>query len=217
MTQSSIRDKKPDFRPAPKPLTRYPLIRPFYKFLIKLGASDEHWARVVMNRETREMVSRLDPGNLKVFEISGHSWGKWMSFKEYKGVDFPDFDICESALGETFDLIIAEQVFEHLLWPYRAGRNVYKMLNPGGSFLITTPFLMRVHNRPVDCSRWTETGIKYFLAECGFDIRHVRTGSWGNRACVRANFSVWMPYRRLFHSLRNDPEFPVAVWALARK
>jgi SAM-dependent methyltransferase len=140
-----------------------------------------------------------------------------MPFRSYKSLYYPDFDICESSLADQFDLILADQVFEHLLWPYRAGKNVYKMLNRGGYFLITTPFLIRVHNFPIDCSRWTEIGLKYFLAECGFDLEHIRTGSWGNRACVRANFSRWILYRPWLHSLKNEPLFPVAVWALAQK
>jgi hypothetical protein len=91
------------------------------------------------------------------------------------------------------------------------------MLKSDGYFLITTPFLLRVHNFPIDCSRWTETGIKYFLAECGFDIERIQTGSWGNRACIQANFLNWAIYRPWFHSLKNEPDFPVVVWALAQK
>jgi SAM-dependent methyltransferase len=191
--------------------------RSVIKSLITLGANEEQWSRIVMNRETREMINSLQPSTLEVLEISGKRWGEWATFKDHKSVYYPEFDISETTLEETFDLIIAEQVFEHLLWPYRAGKNVHKMLNSGGHFLVTTPFLIRIHNHPVDCSRWTETGIKYFLAECGFDLERIRTGSWGNRACVRANFSRWWEYRRLFHSLRNEPEFPVVVWALAQK
>jgi SAM-dependent methyltransferase len=192
-------------------------LRSVIKSLMTLGANEEQWSRIVMNRETREMINSLQPSTLEVLEISGKRWGEWTTFKDHKSVYYPEFDISEATLEETFDLIIAEQVFEHLLWPYRAGTNVHKMLNPGGHFLVTTPFLIRIHNHPVDCSRWTETGLKYFLAECGFDLERIRTGSWGNRACVRANFSRWWEYRRLFHSLRNEPEFPVVVWALAQK
>jgi hypothetical protein len=82
-----------------------------------------------MNRETRNLVQALQPPTLKALEISGDKWGKLETFKEYKAVHYPDFDLCASALEETFDLIIAEQVFEHLLCR-RAGRNVYKMLRP---------------------------------------------------------------------------------------
>jgi hypothetical protein len=120
-------------------------------------------------------------------------------------------------LPETFDLIIAEQVFEHLAWPYRAARNIHRMLNGGGLFLVTTPFLLRIHDAPIDCSRWTPTGIRYFLAECGFPLDGVNAYSWGNRACVRANFTRWQKYQAWRHSLADEPEFPVVVWALAQK
>ena len=183
-----------------------------------MGFSEESWTRVILNQETDQLISKLQPANLKVLEISGQDWQKF-GFKEYKSLSYPEFDVCESALTETFDLIIAEQVFEHLLWPYRAGKNIYQMLNPGGYFLITTPFLIRVHNCPTDCSRWTETGLQYFLAECGFPLENSYTGSWGNRACVRANLHPkrFMPYHKWLHSKVNEPDFPVMVWGLTRK
>jgi SAM-dependent methyltransferase len=201
----------------------YPVLRSTYRGLRsayhsvkRVGCSDQGWARLVMDQHTRNLVAGISPETRKTLEISGDNWSK-VQFKSYRKIDYPDFDICEAALEEAFDLILAEQVFEHLLWPYRAGRNVYKMLNPGGYFLCTTPFLIRVHNVPTDCSRWTETGIKYLLAECGFPIERIRTGSWGNRACVRGNFLEWKWYRPGFHSLKNEPDFPVVIWALAQK
>ncbi|MEG4005732.1 methyltransferase domain-containing protein [Microcoleus sp. Pol11C1] len=178
---------------------------------------NEDWCRVVMNRETRRIVKSLQPEGLNVLEISGNSWGNWESFKSYKSLKYPDFDICKSCLDETFDLIIAEQIFEHLLWPYRAGKNIYRMLNNKGYFLITTPFLIRIHEHPTDCSRWTETGIKYLLAECGFNLESIQTGAWGNRACVVANFARWEIYNASIHSLTNEPDFPLVVWAIAQK
>ena len=113
-------------------------------------------------------------------------------------------------------VVIADQVFEHLPWPYRAVQNVYQMVKPGGYFLISTPFLIRMHAVPIDCSRWTETGLKHFLAEGGFPLEQTVTGAWGNRACVKANFTRWAR-RGWFGSLRNEADFPVTVWALARK
>jgi hypothetical protein len=108
-------------------------------------------------------------------------------------------------------------VFEHICYPFRAARNVHAMLREGGHFLITTPFLLKIHNHPVDCTRWTEAGMKYLLADSGFSLQAVVTGSWGNRACVIGNFRTWRYYNRWLHSLRNEPDFPVVVWALATK
>jgi hypothetical protein len=180
------------------------------------GYQNELWDRVIMNRETEKLIRALDPQELKVLEISGGLWEK-MVFREYKSVHFPEYDVCNSILNEVFDLIIAEQVFEHLLWPYRGGRNIYQMLNPHGYFLITVPFLVKVHGAPIDCTRWTETGLKYFLAECGFPLEKIKTGSWGNRSCFKANYSKWSYYHSRNHSLKNEPDFPIHVWALAEK
>jgi SAM-dependent methyltransferase len=177
------------------------------------------WLRTVMYRECAKLLAALDPSQLDVLEISpgDREFGSQFAFKSVSRADYPSFDICRDRLEENrFDLIIADQVFEHLLWPYRAARNVHAMLKPGGHCLITTPFLLRVHNAPVDCSRWTELGIRYLLAECGFPLENITTGSWGNRECVRANFNRWVAQTPLA-SLHNEPDFPVVVWALARK
>jgi len=174
------------------------------------------WGRVVMNEHCQQLVTDLGPQNLSVLEISGNEWERLHQYKQYKSVRYRDYDVCESALDETFDLVIAEQVFEHLLWPYRAGKNVYQMVQPGGHFLTSTPFLVRIHPDPIDCSRWTETGLKHLLAECGFPLENIQTFSWGNRACVKANFKDWVR-QRWWHSLRNEPFFPYVVWALARR
>ena len=180
------------------------------------GAEDENWSRVAMRRGCYQIIEGLRPQELRALEISGNYFNK-TSFKEYKTVCYPEYDICTSSSSEEFDLVIAEQVFEHLLWPYRAGKNVYQMLRPGGYFLISTPFLVRVHNYPTDCTRWTETGLKYFLAECGFPLEKIRTFSWGNRACIKANLAEWVRYRRRIHPLNNEPDYPYHVWALAQK
>ncbi|KUI42153.1 methyltransferase type 12 [Mycobacterium sp. IS-1590] len=185
---------------------------------IGIYITQHHWARTVMARETHELVQRLNPASLDALEISGGYWGYIEQFRTYRSVHYPDFDICAGTLDEQFDLILAEQVWEHLLWPYRAARNVHAMLRPGGHFLVTTPFLIKIHGDDLfpDCSRWTEVGIKYFLAESGFDIDKIQTGSWGNRACVKANFNRWA-WRWPWRSLRNEVDFPVTVWALAQK
>jgi SAM-dependent methyltransferase len=189
------------------------LVGPFFF----TGGPDNQWLRVVMNQETEQLVRSINPTTKSSLEISGDFWNRGL-FAEYRSLDFDEHDICRGPLNEQFDVILAEQVFEHLLWPYRACRNVYDMLNPGGYFLITTPFLLKIHNYPVDCSRWTELGLKYFLAECGFPLDDIQTGSWGNRKCATAHFGDrWQIYVPWLHSLRHEPEYPISVWALAKK
>lgn len=186
------------------------------KVLDTIGYDADHWARTVMYQECFKLIRALDPAQLDALEISAGDKWQQLGFRSFTEANFPEFDICQDKLDRCFDIVIADQVFEHLLWPYRAGKNVYDMLRPGGHFMITTPFLIRVHAVPLDCSRWTELGLKHFLAECGFSLACIQTGSWGNRACVKANFRHWAR-RGWFGSLKNEPDFPVAVWALAQK
>ena len=183
--------------------------------LRRAGCDTDDWMRVVMYRHCFDFVRQLGPERLDVLEISaGPQWVREFTFRAYTATGYPQFDICSQTLNRRFDLIIADQVFEHLQWPYRAGRNVLKMLRPGGHFLITVPFLVRVHKSPMDCTRWTEEGLGYFLQECGFAAAGVATGSWGNRACLNANLTAWRK-RGLFGSLANQPDYPLVVWAFA--
>ena len=179
------------------------------------GYEETIWTRKIADAEVRKLVAPLGPSRLSALEISGRVWQHY-GFASYRSTSYPEFDVSRAPLTETFDLVIAEHVFEHLLWPYRAGRHVLQMVKPGGHFLVVTPFLFRIHPDPHDCTRWTETGIKYFLAECGFPIDRIVTGSWGNRECVEASFR--RPFRlfnRHLHRVANDPELPLVVWALA--
>jgi len=177
---------------------------------------DAQWGRVVMNQHCQQRVREMGPEKLGALEVSAEEWRYLMPFQKYTTVQYPEYDVCETVLDERFDLIIAEQVFEHLLWPYRAGKNIHRMLRPGGYFLISTPFLIKIHSHPVDCSRWTEIGLKHLLAECGFSIDHIETFSWGNRACIKANFRKWVRHRK-WRSLRNERDFPYVIWAFAKK
>lgn len=182
----------------------------------RAGYDLRRWTRVVYQQECTRLLREINVETLDVLEISaGETW-RHISCRSYREANYPEFDICRDTLEQSFDLIIADQVFEHLLWPYRGARNVLAMLRPGGHFLVMTPFLIRVHEVPYDCSRWTETGLRYFLAECGFDLDAIQTGSWGNLTCVKSALVTW-PRVGWFASLRNDPTFPVMVWALARK
>lgn len=182
-----------------------------------VGYPTDDWVRVMLYRDAFAFISELGPGKLDVLEISGGvQWRREFAFRSYQSTEYPGFDICSETMDQQFDLIIADQVFEHLKWPLRAARNVHAMLRPGGRFIVATPFLLRVHASPIDCSRWTETGLSYLLQEAGFDEERIVTRSWGNRQCVQANFKRWRKAGPL-HSFTNEPNFPVMVWAYATK
>jgi SAM-dependent methyltransferase len=186
------------------------------RVLDAVGYDHRLWARVVMYEQCFALLRGLGPERLDALEISAGPEWRTLGFRTFTTSQYPDFDVCSDVLAERFDVVIADQIFEHVLWPARAARNVHAMLRPGGHFLVTVPFMIRMHREPQDCTRWSETGLRHFLAECGFPLERIRTGAWGNRACVKANFGRWAR-RGWFGSLENEPDFPVAVWALAQR
>src|SRR4051794_10282400 len=82
-------------------------------FRAALGFEETLWTRRVPDIEVRKLVAALDPASLSVLEISGRVWAEY-GFREYERVEFPAFDLCADVLPRSFDLVIAEHVFEHL-------------------------------------------------------------------------------------------------------
>jgi len=171
------------------------------------------WSRIVMDDAIDAYVRSLDYTSMAAFEISGKKWANF-GFRSYMRAEWPEYDWCAGTVDGVFDIVIAEQVLEHVKEPATALRNAHAMLADDGVLLLSTPFLIRIHGLPFDGFRWTPDGLRQLLNDCGF--ANVETYSWGNRACVRANFTKWVAHRP-WHSLRNEPLFPVVVWAFARK
>ncbi len=179
--------------------------------------------RVVMQPSSRRMIKALGPQELDTAEISG-KWGQRFSFKSYRQFRYPAYDICLGPITEkdkvlTFDLILANQVWEHLDRPYAATRNVYEMLRPGGYFWVAVPFFAPLHAAPQDCSRWNARGLKNLLIEGGFDEGAIHAEQWGNRHVARRNLeTIWPPvYDPETDDIKNDPDMPICAWALAQK
>jgi SAM-dependent methyltransferase len=177
------------------------------------------WCRIVMNQELSRFIRSLDCPNIDALEISGSGSQERFKFRSYRATQYPDYDVCSGPLArEQFDLIIAEQVFEHVLRPDHATASVYQMLRPGGIFVISTPFLLKVHGAPSDLYRWTEYGMRQLLENGGFRV--IATASWGNRQCLLADLKPgleWTIFNPRRHSLHNEPQFPIVVWAFAEK
>ncbi len=176
----------------------------------------EQWQRVVLNAEVDAHIRSLGPAGLSAAEISGagragHGW------RQFTSLDYPEFDLCAPLEGRgTYDVVICEQVIEHVVDPWAAVRNLRGLCRPGGHVIVSTPFLIRVHELPAygmpDFWRFTPRGLRTLVESSGLVVDQV--GQWGNRSCVLGNFDTWPAYRR-WHSLRNEPDLPVQVWAFA--
>src|SRR4051812_40811865 len=64
----------------------------------------------------------------------------------------------------SFDSVLASQVLEHLYRPDDAVVELARVLRPGGSLLVSVPFLYPLHSVPNDYWRFTEWGLRRLLA-----------------------------------------------------
>ena len=81
----------------------------------------------------------------------------------YDGNNFP-FD------DESFDSVVANEVFEHVFNPDSFLRETLRILKPNGMILLTMPFVWDEHEQPYDFARYSSFGIKSLLEKHGFKI-----------------------------------------------
>lgn len=183
----------------------------------KAASAAEHYQRRAMNAAIDRYLGRLAVEQLTAAEISGanHSHLRW---SEHRSLDYPEHDLCgDLSDAGRYDVVICEQVLEHVPDPVLAARNLLRLCEPGGHVIVSTPFLIRIHELPEfgmrDYWRFTPRGLRTLLERAGLEVESL--GSWGNRQAVVGNLRQWSAYRR-WHSLDNDPDLAVQVWAFAR-
>lgn len=194
----------------------------------KPGSGKKYMAfynRIIQEREARNLLESVLTPEKTCAEISG-KMVRLMNLpcKSFERFDFPQHDICgdpftdDNGHPRQFDVIVANQVWEHLDRPYRASRNVHEMLKDGGYFYVAVPFYVRYHAYPVDCSRWSARGLKNLLIEAGFQEDRILAEQWGNLDCARRECGYrFARFDPASDSLENDPKFPIVSWALAQK
>lgn len=97
----------------------------------------------------------------------------------------PHIDMCLDAHAlsleaDHYDYVVAFEVFEHLHDPNQACNEIYRVLKQGGVFLMTMPFMFRIHGDPSDYTRFTKYGLATLLS--GF--ADVDLSPYGGRVSV---------------------------------
>jgi len=84
----------------------------------------------------------------------------------------------------SFDTVVCLEVLEYLWKPTDALAEMRRLLKPGGTLLLSTPFMHRT-DAPDDYWRFTEPALRRILMETGFDV--VRCVPQGSALAVAAN------------------------------
>jgi len=132
-------------------------------------------------KQLEDWLSGLDIKADKVYDIGGgqgevkkrvKSW----DVKHYKVLDLPEFDL-ESldykmwSLNDPANIIFCLEVFEYLIDPVTAIKNLASVLAGGGKAYITFAFVYPHHNElERDSLRYTETGIHRLADIAGLKV-----------------------------------------------
>lgn len=111
---------------------------------------------------------------------------------EYVG----DIEDLEPVPSGSVDVILCSEVLEHVSHPPAALRACHRVLKPGGTLIVTTPFLARLHEEPYDFFRYTEHGLRTLFTDAGFEIEDMAsTGSLlsflGHQAATMLVIPIW--------------------------
>lgn len=86
----------------------------------------------------------------------------------------------------SFDLILSTEVLEHCPEPAVVASEARRVLEPGGTLVLTTPFVYVVHGWPDDYFRYTASGLRHLFR----DFSAVDIISFGNRFVVAYDLMV---------------------------
>lgn len=94
-------------------------------------------------------------------EVSGHPPDGKKPDIYYDGKHIPLED-------ESVDHVFAAEVFEHVFNAQELYREIFRVLKPGGTFLMTCPFVWPLHEQPYDFARYTPYALASELSNAGF-------------------------------------------------
>ena len=92
---------------------------------------------------------------------------------------YPEVDIvCDLTLANpfresSFDAILLMNVLEHVYDTHSMLARLAKLLKPGGVLVVAIPFLVKMHQVPVDFARYTHYALGRFGAEHGLEVAHL--------------------------------------------
>lgn len=72
--------------------------------------------------------------------------------------------------AETYDSALCVEVLEHVPDPFRAAREIHRILKCEGVLVLSVPHLSRLHDEPHDYYRYTRHGVRQLLEQAGFDL-----------------------------------------------
>jgi SAM-dependent methyltransferase len=94
----------------------------------------------------------------------------------------------------SVDTVFSTQTIEHVEDHQGLVNEAFRVLKPGGFFIVSGPMYWHLHEQPYDFFRFTEYGFKYVLEKAGFEITE-----------IKANGGMWATTgQNIIHSFMNS-------------
>jgi SAM-dependent methyltransferase len=151
-------------------------------------------------------------------------------FEECIAVDVPHsphdisgVDVFASAeelpFGEdSFDCVICTEVIEHCTDPATVMKEIRRVLKPGGTALVTTPFLVPLHDMPYDFWRFTPSALRLLAERAGLEVDSIRPrGEYSAvliEMLVRMQLRAWRLLSRVARTDLARPANPIVFLAV---
>ena len=171
------------------------------------------WAeRVVARFPSPSVVVDLGAGGRK---IAPHV--KTVDFVKFPGTDYVS-DVTATPFADgSVDLVIATGVLEHVEDDGKLISEIHRILKPGGTAYIEIPFLQQYHDDPIDCRRFTQSGLALLLNQHGF--KTVESGTHiGPTVTVLTLtaywFALWFEGKSFLNKLMSNGVFLVVSTVL---
>lgn len=95
----------------------------------------------------------------------------------------------------SFELVLCTEVLEHLHTPQRGIDEMYRVLAPGGTLLLTTRFVFPLHDTPHDYFRYTKYGLKHLMKAFEEVTLEEETSSFGTVGVLFQRLAMQCDFR----------------------
>ena len=133
---------------------------------------DELFNKLIAESTTKKCLQ------IGVKEDIGAKFGSnWVSVDQFDMRDFIDFhyDIHDLKFVDSeFDIVVCISILEHVPYPEKALKELYRVLKPGGEIWVQLPFHFPYHEAPKDYWRASPDGLRIWMK----DFQEIRCGSF---------------------------------------
>ncbi len=85
-----------------------------------------------------------------------------------------DIQALDSIPDGSFDTVFCSQVLEYVAEPHKALGECFRVLRPGGTLVLSAPFVLGIHDAPHDLFRFSPFGLRALAERAGFAVAETR-------------------------------------------